>query len=558
MKLRAPVVAVVAVLLAGCAGSSATPMLHPSGLTTGGTLTMAVDADMVLADPSLVTDKVTELVANQVVEGLLGLRPGTVSEVVPVLATDLPAVSKDGLTYTFKLRGGVKFHDGTTLDAGGVKANFDRWNSFPAGDLQNHASYFKLVFGGFGDAGNLAGVDAPDKQTVVLHLRHAQSNLPIALANPAFGILSPSSIKAEDGNNPKLADNALAQGQGGLGKTMVGTGPFMFKEWAAGDHVTLVKNPSYWNPAGEPYLDQVVFKVYASAVAKLAALQDGSVDMIESADPTSLATIGSDSKLRVLDRGESCDMTQLAMNDVDTIGGQTNLLASDSVRFAISAAVNRLSYVKGIYADAANVADNWLPPKALYYKPEYLSGYNLNEARQYLADAGLANAKLNVDLVYPTGADAPMPDAKGLATAVASDLGAAGFSVNLKEEAFANLTADAAAGKLQMWLQSVQCPWASADGFINTALFHYTNGAAAAPYNYASQDFETAVTTALAATDPATLQADWQKVEDIVAGDMPTVPLLHSRLPAAASASVRGFVGSGEHYENLSSVWLAR
>jgi len=187
----------------------------------------------------------------------------------------MPTVSPDGRTYTFKLRTGVKFHDGTDFNAAAVKANYDRWTAFPSGDLQKNAYYYAAIFGGFGDASNLASVTAPDPTTVVISLDHPQSNFLVSQTVAAFGIQSPTAIKAGDGNNPSLSKNAYALGSGGKGKAMVGTGPFMFSERKTGDHVTLVKNPNYWDQASRPYLDKIVFKAYKGSATNWGALESG-------------------------------------------------------------------------------------------------------------------------------------------------------------------------------------------------------------------------------------------------------------------------------------------
>jgi peptide/nickel transport system substrate-binding protein len=548
----------VAALVAGaCSSSSSSPLAHPAGLKLGGTLTVAVSNDFTYADPALVSDASSMYVANQVVEGLVGLQAGSMSTVVPVLAAALPTVGDAGLTYTFKLRSGVKFQDGTPFDAAAVKANFERWNSFPKGDLEDAAVYFGTVFGGFGDASNLASVAAPDGGTVVLTLRHPQSNLLIALANPAFGIQSPDAIAANDGNDTSLAKNAYALGQGGEGKAMVGTGPFILSEWVPGDHVKLVRNPDYWGSTTEPYLDAVVFRLFADGASELQALQSGAVDMIQSVDPVSLAQITGSAHLRVLARGQSCEVTQLAMNDADTVNGAANLLADKNVRLAIASALNRPAYVAAIYSGAAAVADNWVPEGSLYYKPENLPGYDITRSKGYLTQAGLASAKPTVDLWFPTGGSpAPVPDPKSLATSVANDLQVIGFTVNLKSEAMDKFLADAAAGSFGMWISTTPCMWASADYFLDTAFFHYVNDAPGPEFGYANDDLNATMAAALQATDGGTVKAGWEKAQDLVAADMPTVPLLNARPPAASRDYVMGFVAAGSEVEVLSTVWL--
>jgi peptide/nickel transport system substrate-binding protein len=554
--------AAVSGVAGGCAGSSATVPLHPAGLKTGGTLIVGMVGDLTYADPAVANDITSTYVANQVVQGLVGLEPGTNSVVIPVLASGLPSVSDNGLSYTFKLRTGIEFQDGTDFDASAVKFNYDRWNAFPKGDLQNAASDFRAVFGGFGQAGNLASVDTPDAQTVVITLRKPQSNFLISQANVAFGILSPSSISANDGNNPSLAKNPYAQGTGGQGKAMVGTGPFEFSERVPGDHVSLVRNPSYWDHTSTTYLDGIVFKPFADAASATKALQDGSVDMIDAVDPASLKAISGSKNLAVLDRGNSCDLTQLAMNDGDTVNGAGNLLSQSNVRLAIASALNRQSYVTDVYAGAATVADDWLPEGALYYKPEYLPAFDVNRAKGYMTAAGLAGAKPSIDLWYPTaGTPLPLLDPKALASNVSTDLAGIGITANLKTEPAATFNADVAAGKLPMWISSTTCVWDSADFFLNTAFFHYVVGAGGTSspnteFNYTNDALNTTMSVALSATDEATVKAAWQKAQDLVAADMPTVPLLNARLPAAARSYVRGVVGSGNMVEGLASVWL--
>jgi peptide/nickel transport system substrate-binding protein len=556
VKRWASMVAALALAVAACGGgSSATPQYV--GPKLGGTLTVALDGDVRFTDPSLVSDSASIYVANQVVEGLVGLAPGTTSTIVPVLAAALPTTSADGLTYTFKLRTGIKFHDGTDFDAAAVKFNYDRWTSFPKGDLQGAAAYYAAVFGGFGSASNLASVDTSGGSTVVFHLRKPQGNFLISQTVSVFGIQSPTAIGANDGSNPTLAKNPYALGSNGAGKAMVGTGPFTFQEWKKADHITLVKNPNYWNRAAEPYLDTIIFKPYDTAAAELAAMKAGTVDLVDSLDPASVAAVASESSLVVLDRGAGCNLTQLAMNNFDTIGGVPNLLANKGARLAISAAVNKPAYISGFYAGEAIVADSWVPAGALYYKREYLPTYNVTGSRGYLAQYGIPDSGLNVDLWYPTNAPAALfTDAKGLAQSIATDLTAAGFTVALHTEPYSpNYVADQAAGKLQMWIQSRNCRWASPDDFLYTS-FGYTNGSPSAMFSYKNDDLNTLMASALLDTDPAKAKTDWQKAQDMIAPDMPTVPLLSAKLPAGSHNYVKGFVGAGNRTEILSTVWL--
>jgi peptide/nickel transport system substrate-binding protein len=546
--------AVVAILAAACTGSSSTPA---PGLVpvTGGTLTVAIDSGPAYADPSLDSDAGSLLVANQVVEGLVGLRPGSTSEIVPVLAAALPTSSPDGLAWTFKLRTGIKFHDGTALDATAVKANYDRWRTFPSGDLRSHATFFAAAFGGFDDGSNLASVDVTDDTTLVFHLKAAQSSFLVSQAGPAFGIQSPAAIKANDGNNATLAANAYANGTGGKGTAMVGTGPFSLSEWKSGDHATLVRNADYWNADGRAYLDRVVFKPLSDPAARTSALKGGSVDLVETLEPAAVAGLTVSSGLRVFSREASCQVAQLFMNQVGTFAGRVSPLSNTAIRLAIASAVQKDVYASAFYAGGAVAADNWLPAGAQFYKREYLPEHDLSKARSYVAQSGFATAQLIVELAYPSGTVSSMlPDAKGLAQAIARDLQAVGFAVNLRTEAIDAFATDAAAGKFQMWLGGASCLWAGPDNMLG--LFRYVNGAPQGSLGYYAPNVDQAIAMASASPTDESARAAWQAVQDLVAADMPTVPLLDVLPQAGAQGYVVGFVGSGLGLEKLATVWL--
>jgi ABC-type transport system substrate-binding protein len=246
------------------------------------------------------------------------------------------------------------------------------------------------------------------------------------------------------------------------------------------------------------------------------------------------------------------------MNNAVDFNGGPNPIANKNVRFAIAAAVERQSYVNAFYAGEAAVADSWMPAAAQYYKREYLPSYDVTRARSYLAQSGMSGTGLTLDLWYPTGATtASLPDPKGLVQAIAQDLLAVGFTVNVKTEALSpNFESDQASGKLQMWVSGRTCRWGGPDDFLSTGLFHYINGGPSPEFSYKNDDLNTAMTAALSAADSAAARSGWSRAQDLIAADMPTVPLLDAMLPAGARIYVVGFVGSGGGVESLSSVWL--
>ena len=129
-------------------------------------------------------------------------------------------------------------------------------------------------------------------------LKRPATNFLISQNLPQFGIQSPTALKAGDADNPDPAKSPYAQGQGGTGKSMVGTGPFMFKEWVPNDHVTIVKNPDYWDTANAAHLDSITFKPFADQTAELNALQAGDIDFAQTIAPNDVATLTARPELR--------------------------------------------------------------------------------------------------------------------------------------------------------------------------------------------------------------------------------------------------------------------
>jgi peptide/nickel transport system substrate-binding protein len=509
----------------------------------GGTMVVALPGEIDNLDPALISDSNSSYVMNQVMEGLVGLAPGSISDIVPVLASELPTVSDDGLTYTFKLREGVKFHDGTDFNAEAVKANYERWVNLPK-NLQANAYYFGAVFGGFGKGANIDSVTPNGDFEVAIKLRRPQSNFLISQTLTPFFMSSPSALEENDASNPDIKKNAYAQTAG-----MVGTGPFKFSEWVSGDHVTIEKNPDYWNPEGVAHLDEIVFRPFADQTAEYNALAAGDVDLAQTVAPVDAETASSDPNLQIIDRGESCNIANLAMNDTKAP------FDNKDIRMAVAYAVNKQSYIDAFYAGQAVPADNWMPPATQFYKPLNLPTYDPDKAKELIASSGVANP--TIDFWYPSDVARPyMPDPKGLFEAIQRDLEAVGFTVNPHTATWNPDYLDAeTVGEYPMWLIGWTCDWAGPDNFITT-FFGYHDGKPNPEFGYTNDAVDKAMRDALAATDEAEQEQLWGEAQDGLAADLPTVPLVHSTPPLAAQAYVKDVVGSGALNEYFNTAWL--
>ena len=547
---------------AASAAASTAPAASPSAAAgtpvNGGNLVVALQGDMVYADPSLVSDGNSLYVATQVVEGLVGLAPGTISDVIPVLAASMPTVSADGKTYTFTLRTGVTFHDGTPFNAAAVKFNYDRWKNYPKGDLQDNAYYYGAVFGGFGADSNIVSVDAPNDTTVVMTLKSPQSNFLLAQTLQVFGIQRPTALQADKADTTPLSSNNYAQGKG---QSMVGTGPFMFKEWVPGDHVTVVKNPSYWDTANAAHLDQITFKPFGDSTATLQAVESGGVDVAFAVSPGDVSTAQS-AGLSIIDRGASCNMGYLGLNqDLQSKSGGAatpTIYANKDVRFAIASAINKQGIIDALYGGQGKIPQSWMPPSTVGFKAETIPGYDVAAAKASLAKANLTPAQLKVDFYYPSNVVRPyMPDPKNEAVAIAGDLTAIGFTVTLKTEDWhGGYVSDATNGNLPMFLFGWTCDWAGADNFLNTAFFGYVGGKPNPQFGYKNDQMNSLFQQALQAPTVDAANALWGQAQDLIAADMPTIPIVNSTPPGAFSSKVHGFVGASNGTEHYNSVWI--
>jgi len=517
---------------------------------TGGTLVVAIPGDLNRTDSALVDDANSTYVLQQIMETLVTLAPGTGDKIVGALAKTWD-VSADGKTYTFHLNSGIKFHDGTDFNAAAVKFNFDRWINIPQAYSDLGYTYYIDSVLGRGDATIIASTAAPDDSTFVVTLKNPNSGFLIEMTLTPFAIASPKALQDGNASAADFKDNKYAQGGP---PAAVGTGPFMFKDWVAGDHVDIVKNPNYWNTAaGGPYLDQVTFKPIADTTATLNALQsEGGVDIAQTIAPNDVATVKGDSTLQYFDRGGACNEGVLGMNQLQK--PFDNL----KIRQAVATAINKDALVKAFFGDTGVIPTSWAPPGTKFLKDEPIPTYDVNAAKQLVTDSGLTGDALKFDFWYPSNVSRPyMPDPKGEFEAITSDLEAIGLKPNPKTAPWRpDYLAAESSGKYPMWLIGWNCDWLGIDNFLVTAWFGYHNGKPNPEYAEKNDALNQAYLDALAASDEATQTADWAKAQDLILADMPSVPLVSAKTPSAGRTYVKGFIPSPTLLEMFQSVWL--
>jgi peptide/nickel transport system substrate-binding protein len=541
------------------ASAAASPSAAPK---EGGTVVVAIPGDIKRTDSALVDDSNSSYVFANVMEGLVGLKPGTISELEPVLATQLPTVSADKLSYTFTLRTGVKFHDGTDFNADAVKYNYDRWTSFPT-ELQDYSYYANTVLGQ-GAEGNVVSVTADSPTQVTIKLKTPNSSFLLSQTLPQFGIASPTALKAGKADNSVKDITKVTYAQGGT-PALVGTGPFKWEKWVKNSEVDIAKNPDYWNKDAVAHLDRVVFKPIADETAIVNGLQSGDIDIAQKVSPVDVESLKTDTRFTVIDRGDSCNLFHLGINQnyaKHTPASATDAkpLTNVTVRQALMYAINRQALIDKFYAGQAKVADNWMPPATPFYKPLNLPNYDLQKAKDLLAQSGLSGDQLTIDFWYPSDVTRPyLPDPKGIFEAIQGDLEAAGFKVRPHTATWSpTYLDDEYAGKYELWEIGWTCDWAGPDNFLKTAFFGYVNKKPSTEFAYKNDALDKAMNDALAASDDATAKTNWETAQDDLAKDLPSIPIAHSTPPAVTQSYVHGFVGAGNLDEVMNTVWSSK
>lgn len=285
----------------------------------------------------------------------------------PSLATSWD-VSPDGKTYTFKLRQGVMFQDGTPFNAQAVKFNFDR-----IVDPALESRWAKQLIGPYDSS------EAVDDYTVRIKLKDSYGPFLEALTQTFLGMVSPTAVQKWG------KDYASHQ---------VGTGPFIFKEYVPKDHLTLERNPDYnWAPAiyqhqGPAYVDRIIFKFIPESATRLGTVETGETNLIHTFAPTDLPVIRSDSNLQVYINSRAGRARHYTLNVQKE---PTNDLA---VRQALNMAIDRPTIAKTLFGDVNSPAFGHFAPGTLYYsdslEKEYSQKYAYDPAKaaKLLDDAG--------------------------------------------------------------------------------------------------------------------------------------------------------------------------
>lgn len=496
---------VLSLAMTGCGGSKKEDSAQTGADADNKTLVFAQGSDPRGLDPAFVDDGESANVIVNVFDGLVRYKAGS-TEIEPALATDWSS-SADGKEWTFKLRQGVKFHDGTPFNAAAVKFSVDRQLPPKMTDDMPYASF---------TYGSVAKVDVVDDYTVKFTLKDPYApflaNLAMALAAP---IVSPAAVE-------KYGADFI--------KNPVGTGPFKFVKWDAGQQIVLDRNNEYWD--GKPKVAKVVFKFTKENSVRASELMTNSVDIINGVDPNDVKTLEQKGYTVAKNPG---------MN-INYMGFYCDKKPFDNpkIRQALSMAIDRNNLVKFLYQGLADLPNGPLPSfMPGYDKTLAPYEYNPEKAKQLLKEAGAEKLKFKF-ITYSNPRPYNPVNGEKLAAAVQADLLKIGVETTITsypwkeyKEALKNEEGDAF---FYGWIGDNGDP----DNFLSlleTKEIKSTLNAA----HYSNAKVDDLLVKARTSSDAAERAKLYSELQKIVVQEAPWVFLSHSKDMVAYSPKVQNF-----------------
>jgi peptide/nickel transport system substrate-binding protein len=329
-------------------------------------LRIGIQDDVDSLDPALAYSFVGRIVLTSMCNKLVDVAPDL--SFVPQLALSW-VTSPDGRSVTFKLRPDVKFSDGTALDASAVAFNLDR-------DLHLPTSRRK------GEIGAIDTIDVIDPLTVRLNLKAPFAPLIAQLSDRAGTIASPKALQ-----NPSGFDKAPAC-----------SGPFKFSERVAQDHLTLARDPTYWN-AAQFHIDRVEYHIVPDPSIRLADLRGGSLDFAERILASDVATLKADPRFKVI-IGPSLQYNGVTFNIANGAGADNPFAKSKELREAFDLSLDRNAINQVLFDGNAVPGNQPVPPGNPFYATDRpVRGPDVARARELIKASGIVHPTLNLMIV---------------------------------------------------------------------------------------------------------------------------------------------------------------
>ena len=488
----------------------------------GGDIVVTYKDDIATLDPAVGYDWQNWSMIKSLFSRLMDYTPGT-TDLIPSLAESFQ-VSPDGLTYTFKLRTGVKFSNGREVVADDVKYSIER-----AVDPKTQgpgAGFFGAIDGfdamSAGSATTISGIQTPDPATVIFHLTRPDATFLHVMAINFASVVPKEAVEAAKGD---------------FGKQPVGSGPFTLADWTIGQRLVFQKNPDYFMK-DTPHVDSFTVEVGQEPLVALLRLQKGEVDIAGDGIPPAKYL---EMKNAPANAGLIVDGQQLQTGYV-TMNTQMKPFDDIKVRQAINMAINKDRIVR-IINGRATPADQPLPPLMPGYDKTYQGyPYDPTKAKALLTEAGYPDG-FSTQL-FSTNTD-PQPR---IAQAIQQDLAGIGVEAEIKALAQANVIAAGGAKDQAPMIWSGGMAWIA--DFPDPSNFYGPilgcAGATPGGWNwawYCNEALDKQAIAADAMSDPAKAEERakaWGKIFIDIMADAPWVPVFNERRVVAKSERMGG------------------
>ena len=479
--------AVVAVVAVGCGG----------GGSPRDTMTVAIGTDASTFDPHFCTDSATEVLNKNLYSNLV--RFNATMEIVPDLATKWE-VSSDGLTWSFDLRDGVKFHDGTTVNAEAVKASFERLLDEKNGSPRR--SVLAMI----------KNIDAVSPTQLKLTTAYPTGSFLQQLAHPVGAIISPAAI--------------VKYGKD-LSRNPVGTGPFKLAEWKSGDKILMEKNASYFD--GPPAISQLVWKIVPEDSARTMLIESGQADVVLRVPVADLERLRAKSDVSLLE-GPTVMTMYVALNN------SRGPLKDVRVRRAINYAVDKESLVKNIVGGLGIVADAPISQSTWGYAKVGAYPLDRAKAKDLLTQAGYAKG-MELELWTPVGRY--LMD-RQVAENLQAQLAEVGITITIRPWEFQALMSEVKKGQFD----AVLLGWSPSTGDADQGLYPVFHSSQFPPNSnrafYSNPQVDTLLLDARQATDPQTRLSLYAQAEKIIMDEAAWLFLYYPKQVVMTRANVKG------------------
>lgn len=423
-------------------------------------------------------------------------------QIVPQLATSW-SWSADDKVLTLKLRSGVKFHDGETMDATAVKASLDRARTLPDSLRKSELA-------------SVAHVDVVDPSTVTITVNKPDATLLYQLTDRAGMILAPKAMTGDFSKHPVCA------------------GPYKFVERVQNDRIVLEKFKDYWNPS-EYFFQRIVYQPIPDATVRLANLRAGSIDILERLAPSDVASVKSDPKLN-FDPVVGLGFQAIALNIANGPRSKTSPFRDKRVRQAFNIAIDRDAINKVVGQGFFAPANQALPLASPFFnKAAIMPKRDVAKAKALLKEAGYDRVKFELTFANNT----VLQQVSELIQAMAAE---AGFDIQLRATDYATALHQAQGGNFEANMNA----WSGRpDPDGNLIIFVSCKGSQNDGH-YCNPEVDKLLMQARTVTDLTKRKAVYDAADKIMQDDVPRIYLYYQPWLFATSKKVVGFKPSAD------------